>query len=167
MGAAWQLGPLMAEGRSLALRDAEGREYRVELDGSSVVVNGAAVRVKPAGDGAVRVGAARVVTAWTVAVGGTRWVFLDGEVFTFTAAAPGARRSQGADASLAAPMPATVRQIAVQPGATVCRGDVLVVLEAMKMELPVRAPADGTIAAVKCHVGEMVQAGQQLIELTA
>ena len=158
----------MTEGRSLALRDAEGREYRIELDGSRVVVNGAAVRVEPARDGAVLVGAERVATAWTAAVGGTRWVFLDGEVFTFTAAASsGARRRQGGDASLAAPMPATVRQIAVQPGATVCRGDILVVLEAMKMELPVRSPADGTIAAIKCHVGEMVHAGQQLIELTA
>jgi biotin carboxyl carrier protein len=41
----------------------------------------------------------------------------------------------------------------------------LIVLEAMKMELPVRAPADGTIARVNCREGELVQPGQELAEL--
>ena len=62
-------------------------------------------------------------------------------------------------------MPATVRQVVVSPGARVQQGDVLLVLEAMKMELPIRAPGDGTVAAVKCRQGELVQAGQELIEL--
>ena len=62
-------------------------------------------------------------------------------------------------------MPATVRQVVVSPGARVQQGDVLLVLEAMKMELPVRAPGDGTVAAVNCREGELVQAGQELIEL--
>ena len=157
----------MSERRPLVLRDADGREYRVEFDGSSVVVDGASVSVKTAPHGAVRVGGLRAATAWTAADGGTRWVFLDGEVFTFTADSAGTRRRTAALGSLAAPMPATVRQIAVAPGAAVREGDVLVVLEAMKMELPVRAPADGTVAVINCRVGEMVQAGQELIELTA
>jgi biotin carboxyl carrier protein len=42
---------------------------------------------------------------------------------------------------------------------------VLIVLEAMKMELPVRAPTDGTIARVNCREGELVQPGQELAEL--
>jgi biotin carboxyl carrier protein len=62
-------------------------------------------------------------------------------------------------------MPATVRRIEVKPGQAVRRGDVLIVLEAMKMELPVRAPADGTIARVNCREGELVQPGQELAEL--
>jgi biotin carboxyl carrier protein len=45
------------------------------------------------------------------------------------------------------------------------RGDVLMVLEAMKMELPVRAPADGTVARVNCREGELVQPGEALAEL--
>ena len=53
----------------------------------------------------------------------------------------------------------------MNPGTRVQHGDVLLVLEAMKMELPVRAPGDGTVAAVKCRPGELVQAGQELIEL--
>jgi biotin carboxyl carrier protein len=62
-------------------------------------------------------------------------------------------------------MPATVRKIAGAAGDAVHRGEVLIVLEAMKMELPVRAPADGTIARVNCREGELVQPGQELAEL--
>jgi biotin carboxyl carrier protein len=45
------------------------------------------------------------------------------------------------------------------------KGDTLLVLEAMKMELPVRAPGDGTVTAVSCREGELVQAGVVLVEL--
>ncbi len=54
---------------------------------------------------------------------------------------PTQRRAQGA--AQTAPMPATVRKLLVAPGDVVKGGDVLVVLEAMKMELPVRARRDG------------------------
>jgi biotin carboxyl carrier protein len=162
-----ELGALMPEPRSLVLRDSEGREYRVQLDGESAVVDGTAVVVQPSALGAVRVGGPPGRLAWTAGSAGTQWVFLDGEVFTFTVDTRGAvRRRQGAHGSLAAPMPATVRQVAVALGAVVRQGDVLVVLEAMKMELPVRAPADGTVTAIKCRAGELVQAGEELIELT-
>ena len=62
-------------------------------------------------------------------------------------------------------MPATVLAIAVQPGQRVAAGDVLLRLEAMKMELPVRAPRDATVIAVKCREGELVQPGVPLLEL--
>jgi pyruvate carboxylase subunit B len=62
-------------------------------------------------------------------------------------------------------MPATVRRINVEPGATVKKGDTLLVLEAMKMELPVRAPVDGTVTSVSCREGDLVQAGVVLVEL--
>ena len=45
------------------------------------------------------------------------------------------------------------------------KGDTVVLLEAMKMELPLRAPADGTVAAVHCREGELVQAESVLVEL--
>jgi 3-methylcrotonyl-CoA carboxylase alpha subunit len=41
----------------------------------------------------------------------------------------------------------------------------MVILEAMKMELPVRAMADATVTAVNCREGDLVQAGQELVEL--
>jgi biotin carboxyl carrier protein len=63
-------------------------------------------------------------------------------------------------------MPATVRAIHVAPGDRVARGDTLVVLEAMKMELPLKAPADGTVASVACEVGELVQPGIPLVALS-
>jgi biotin carboxyl carrier protein len=63
-------------------------------------------------------------------------------------------------------MPATVRQIRVTPGDQVARGDTLIVLEAMKMELPVRANEHGTVAAVHCREGELVQPGRPLVDIT-
>ena len=53
----------------------------------------------------------------------------------------------------------------VEPGAAVKKGDTLIVLEAMKMELPIRAPADGTVARVTCTEGQLVQPGVPLVEL--
>ncbi len=55
--------------------------------------------------------------------------------------------------------------MAVQPGQRVAAGDVLIRLEAMKMELPVRSPRDATVIAIKCREGELVQAGVPLLEL--
>jgi biotin carboxyl carrier protein len=62
-------------------------------------------------------------------------------------------------------MPARVIRILVQPGAAVKKGDTLIVLEAMKMELPIRAPANGNVAAVHCRDGELVQADTVLLDL--
>jgi biotin carboxyl carrier protein len=61
-------------------------------------------------------------------------------------------------------MPATVIKIHVKPGDAVKKGDTVVVLEAMKMELPVRALADATIATVCCREGELVPADAILVE---
>ena len=44
------------------------------------------------------------------------------------------------------------------------KGDIVVVLEAMKMELPVRALGDAVVAAVRCREGELVQADAMLVE---
>jgi acetyl-CoA carboxylase biotin carboxylase subunit len=104
--------------------------------------------------------------AWAVASGDTRWVFHDGRVFESDTARKGPRRSSRRHhGALAAPMPATVREIKVAVGDRVLRGDTLLVLEAMKMELPVRADADGTVTAVHCRPGELVQPGITLLEL--
>ncbi|PYR62419.1 MAG: acetyl-CoA carboxylase biotin carboxyl carrier protein subunit [Acidobacteria bacterium] len=62
-------------------------------------------------------------------------------------------------------MPATVMKLLVMPGSVVRKGDTVIVLEAMKMELPIRAPADETVAAVHCREGELVQPDTVLIEL--
>lgn len=154
--------------RTITLRDAFGQPHRVTVDDNGTVsVDGGdpiATRFTPTGE--VYMGDTRIRTAWTAASGDTRWVFLDGEVFEFEVQAEGRRRR--ADAvlgSLSAPMPASVVRVDRGPGDTVKRGDTLIILEAMKMELPVRAPADGTVKAVHCRAGDLVQPGVSLIEI--
>ncbi|RPH59268.1 MAG: 3-methylcrotonyl-CoA carboxylase, partial [Burkholderiales bacterium] len=68
------------------------------------------------------------------------------------------------DARLTAPMPGKVIALMVERGATVARGQPLLVMEAMKMEHTISAPADGEIAAILYAVGEQVAEGAQLIE---
>lgn len=55
----------------------------------------------------------------------------------------------------------------MRPGDTVTRGQTLVLLEAMKMELRIAAPLDGQVRAVHCAAGQVVERGQILIELQA
>jgi acetyl-CoA/propionyl-CoA carboxylase biotin carboxyl carrier protein len=69
------------------------------------------------------------------------------------------------DASLEAPMPGTVVQLRVQPGAEVSAGETLLVLESMKMEISIAAPRDGSIAVVHVAAGDQVERGAVLIEL--
>jgi acetyl/propionyl-CoA carboxylase alpha subunit len=69
--------------------------------------------------------------------------------------------------SLTAPMPGTVVRVAARAGAHVGAGDVLVVLEAMKMEHAVRAGVDGTVAEVLVEAGAQVEAGAVLVVIAA
>ena len=107
--------------------------------------------------------------AYGVRRGGETWVFFDGRVYVIGANSAGedARGGRGRsdESSLSAPMPATVVAINVTPGQAVTAGDVLVVLEAMKMELAVTAPRDGRVRTFACRVGELVQPGIPLIDL--
>ena len=81
------------------------------------------------------------------------------------AARPSARRATtSAGRDLTAPMPATVITVQVKPGDAVKKGDIVVVLEAMKMELPLRALGDGVVSAVRCREGELVQADATLVQ---
>jgi urea carboxylase len=69
---------------------------------------------------------------------------------------------EGATA-VTAPLPASVWQVGVRPGATVTKGDRLLSLEAMKMETIVTAPCDGTVAGIYADPGTQVDAGQVLV----
>ncbi len=76
-------------------------------------------------------------------------------------------RARPASDRIEAPMPAMVRQVLARAGDVVKRGDALVVLEAMKMELRLAAPRDGVVKSVGCEVGQPVERGQVLIDLDA
>jgi 3-methylcrotonyl-CoA carboxylase alpha subunit len=96
-------------------------------------------------------------------------VFLDGENWRFTeidplAPPPGLEAAAG---RLGAPMPGRVTRLLVEPGRRVRRGEPLIVIEAMKMEHTVAAPADGIVATVHFAVGDLVEEGAELITLAA
>ncbi|MEO0913445.1 MAG: biotin carboxylase N-terminal domain-containing protein, partial [Pseudomonadota bacterium] len=88
-----------------------------------------------------------------------------GEVFRFGRPDPLARgvEEAGGDA-VRAPMPGVVKSL-VAVGAAVVKGDVLAVLEAMKMEHSLKAPRDGVVAEVRAEAGAQVAQGDVLVEL--
>jgi len=67
--------------------------------------------------------------------------------------------------SLTSPMQGTIVKIAVEEGATVAEGDLIVVLEAMKMEQPLNAHKSGTVTALTAEVGATVSAGAIICEI--
>ena len=71
----------------------------------------------------------------------------------------------GAGEKVAAPMPGTIVSVNVSDGQAVKKGDVLVVLEAMKMENEIKAPKDGTITSVAVSKGESVDTGAALVTI--
>ena len=62
-------------------------------------------------------------------------------------------------------MPGLIRRVEVSAGSAVSRGQVLMVLEAMKMEHAIRAPRDGVISRIAYGEGDLVEAGTPLVEL--
>ena len=77
-------------------------------------------------------------------------------------AAPAAAVVTGAGEAVNAPMPGTILAVNVQNGASVKKGDVLFILEAMKMENEIMAPADGTVTSVSTTKGSTVDTGAVL-----
>jgi biotin carboxyl carrier protein len=154
--------------RAFPLVEEGGVRHDVTLRGDGTFLVGeSTLAVTPGSDGSLLVSGDRQHVVWTAGSDARCSVFVEGEVYTLdggqAARRPAARGSD--HGPIASPMPATVRAIAVSAGDTVRRGDLLVVLEAMKMELPIRAAADGRVEAVRCREGELVQAGQELIEM--
>ena len=79
-------------------------------------------------------------------------------------AAPAAPASAGA-VEVKAPMPGNILDVKVAAGASVKAGDVLVILEAMKMENEIVAPQDGTVASINVHKGDTVNSGDTLVSM--
>lgn len=65
-----------------------------------------------------------------------------------------------------APMPGSIIDIAVKSGERVKEGDILLILEAMKMENEITAPRPGTVSNIYVNVGDTVSGGEPLMELT-
>lgn len=67
--------------------------------------------------------------------------------------------------TISAPMPGTILKVNVEKGAAVKKGDVLLVLEAMKMENDIQSPVDGTVVAVQTSKGASVETGAPLVTI--
>jgi biotin carboxyl carrier protein len=96
------------------------------------------------------------------------WVFVDGHTYVIEGNERDDRErvhTTDDQMALSSPMPATVVAIKVRPGQEVAEGDLLVMLEAMKMELPITAPRSGRVKSLASREGELVQPGVPLLEL--
>ena len=135
----------------------------------SLSPTGETFAISESGDGRFGVqpggaGSGDAIAAVAALSGDVVWVGVNGYVLEFEVRREDAGRGARDHDALYAPMPATVVRIAVKAGDTVTRGDTLLVLEAMKMELPIRAPRDMVITAVHCREGDLVQPGVALVE---
>lgn len=149
-------------------------DYRVETQGDTVQVsldgNDIELAVTERGDreGWCRTADGRLhsfVWAW---VGSSLELWLDGNVFVFERVErirQGQRESSVGGADILAVMPGTVEQILVQPGDPVERGQTVIIMESMKMELSVAAHRDGVVKQIPVVLGQQVDKGMRLLEL--
>ncbi len=110
---------------------------------------------------------ARRELVYSAAQGEQRFINADGRDFTLTIpdTRGRARRQSGGGGDLMAQMPGQVVNVLVAVGDSVTRGQTLVILEAMKMEIRVAAPGDGTVKRLLVAQGDVVERGQLLLEV--
>ena len=107
------------------------------------------------------------MTAYVSFDGAKRWVTINGQTFVLTKSSGAKRRGAGHDhaSELAAPMPGQVRGVNVSQGDAVTKGQTLLVLEAMKMEIRIQAPFDGVVSTISVKVGQTVEREQILVKM--
>lgn len=102
-------------------------------------------------------------------VGGTLWVHINGRTFSYEPPKPvgrrGARGPGPVHGDVVAPMPGKINKVAVAQGDKVEAGQLVLVMEAMKMEYTLKASTAGTIAGVHCAAGDQVTLGQTLVKI--
>jgi 3-methylcrotonyl-CoA carboxylase alpha subunit len=159
----------MRTGQFTVRLDDEPHRVTVGAAGEVRVDDGVPLVVTPAGRGAYRVDNGTLVRGvLVIGSGDRRQVFVGGETYDLVAVPESAGRGSGRAATdlLSAPMPARVTAIAVEAGQAAREGDVLVRLEAMRMGESGRAPPGSSVARIACQVGELVQPGVALLEMT-
>ena len=108
------------------------------------------------------------VTAYVSSDNAKRWVTINGRTYLLTKQS-GSRKSGAKhdhSGELTAPMPGQVRAVNVSEGDVVTKGQTLMILEAMKMEIRIQAPGDGTVDKLFVKQGDTVEREQMLIEIS-
>jgi len=169
----WRVGQAAPRHLDLELTDrrvaaevfgADG-DYRVAIDRRSIAIeliastgstvqariDGRSERVLAFGDDRLRLDLSR---------GGQRYRILRHERFE------SAGDSTAGEGRLTAPMPGKVLDLRVKQGDSVAEGDTLLIMEAMKMELTIKAPMDGEIAQVAVATDDLIEADALLLEIT-
>jgi 3-methylcrotonyl-CoA carboxylase alpha subunit len=153
--------------RDLTLKGAEA-EYVVRVhpdrdDSFDMVVDKQSVKVRRGAkgvlviDGVTRRVPVAVAHGFTAIVDGVNW-----PLSVVDPLAPSAAEGTGGD-RLLAPMPGMVILVSAEPGAAVKRGEVMLILEAMKIQMRLVAPRDAVVETVRARVGEQVQDGAELV----
>ncbi|MDZ4671670.1 MAG: biotin/lipoyl-containing protein, partial [Phototrophicales bacterium] len=149
--------------------------YHLNLENSgdgkhTITINGTVydIHATPLNDGAWLItwdGGREVV--YTAVNGTERFAHADGGTYTLVQPNPQSRKRKraGAGDDLTAQMPGKVVDVLVGAGDVVKKGQTLLLLEAMKMEIRVSAPHDGTIKAIFTQKGDVVDRGQRLVEI--
>jgi biotin carboxyl carrier protein len=146
----------------------DGNGYRAEIAGDTydvVIVNGSNDEVNLLING-------ERVRAYIAQTKAQLWIHVNGRTVNLqrVAAREAGHRSassaiHGGEQVLRAPMPGQVRAIQVQIGEQVEKGQTLMALEAMKMEIRIQAPRSGRVAKLAVQVGETVERDQVLAEI--
>jgi biotin carboxyl carrier protein len=141
-----------------------GKSYRAVIGDETV-----SVEVLQAEDGVLDLLIdGKRITAYISSEGAKHWVTINGQTFMLTKSSSAGRRGHGghhAAGELTAPMPGQVRAVNVSEGDAVTKGQTLLVLEAMKMEIRIHAPQDGMVKKLFVKQGQTVEREQMLIEI--
>ena len=139
-----------------------GNEYNVEIGSvegnvADVTVNGASYKVEMENAPAVQAAPAAPKAAQTPAASAA----------TVSAPAPAAAPSpaSGSGKPVTSPLPGVIIEISVKEGQAVKAGQKVAVLEAMKMENEIQAPADGTVTAILVSKGDSVLEGAEIVKI--
>lgn len=137
-----------------------GNEYNVDINSvegniADVTVNGAAYQVEMENAPAPVQKPAQAPAAAVASTGSA----------TTTTPAPKAAAPAGAGKPVTSPLPGVIIEVSVKEGQTVKAGQKVAVLEAMKMENEIQAPADGTVTAILVNKGDSVLEGAEIVKI--
>jgi acetyl/propionyl-CoA carboxylase alpha subunit len=142
----------------------QGESYRALIDGESY-----ALQVLGEQDGEITLLIeGKPLTVYYATHQGSRWLSIGGCTYVLEKPSPGGKRRGSGDAAegaVRAPMPAQVRAVHIAEGETVQKGDTLLILEAMKMEIRIQAPRPGKIARLRVEAGQTVTRDELMLEI--